>query len=178
MTTHEYLRTPETRLPQELVYGFVRDAPAPSAGHQSAVGDIYMCLRTHLAQAGSGHVWMSPIDVVLDREQNLVVQPDLIVVSNERRHIVADRVWGAPDLVIEVMSPRPRIGTLDERLEWFAQYGVRECWLVRSAIRQVEVIAFAAGRAADRRVFGPHEPIASTVLPGLTQTPGSILTAF
>ena len=178
MTTHEYLRTPETRLPQELVYGFVRDAPAPSAGHQSAVGDIYMCLRTHLAQAGSGHVWMSPIDVVLDREQNLVVQPDLIVVSNERRHIVADRVWGAPDLVIEVMSPRPRIGTLDERLEWFAQYGVRECWLVRSAIRQVEVIAFAAGHAADRRVFGPHEPIASTVLPGLTQTPGSILTAF
>jgi Uma2 family endonuclease len=178
MTTHEYLRTPETLLPHELVYGFVRDAPAPSAGHQWAVGDIYMCLRTHLAQAGSGHVWMAPIDVVLDREQDLVVQPDLIVVSNERRHIVADRVWGAPDLVIEVMSPRPRIGTLDERLEWFAQYGVRECWLVRPAIRQVEVIAFAAGRGTDQRVFGPHEPIASTVLPGLKQTPGSILTAF
>lgn len=149
MTTPEYLRTPETLLPQELVCGFVRDA----------------CLRTHLAQEGSGHVWMSPIDVVLDREQDLVVQPDLMVVSNERRHIVVDRVWGAPDLVIEVMSPRPRIGTLDERLEWFAQYGVRECWLVRPAIRQVEVIAFAAGRGTDRRVFGPHEPIASTVLP-------------
>jgi Uma2 family endonuclease len=118
---------------------------------------------------------MSPIDVVLDREKNLVVQADLIVVLNDRRHIVADRVWGAPDLVVEVMSPRPRIGSLDERLSWFAQYGVRECWLVRSAIRQIEVISFADGRAADRRVFEPHESIASAVLPGLTETPESML---
>lgn len=166
---------PETVRPQELVFGLLREAPAPSPGHQSAVGEIFICLRTHLAQRGIGHVWMSPIDVVLDREQDLVVQPDLIVVLNERRHIVADRVWGAPDLVVEVMSPRPRIGSLDERLGWFAEYGVRECWLVRPAIRQVEVISFVDGRAADRRVFERHESIASTVLPGLNQTPESML---
>ena len=116
MTTHEYLRMPETMRPQELVYGLLREAPAPSPGHQSAVGEIFISLRAHLAQRGIGHVWMSPIDVVLDREKDLVVQPDLIVVLNEHRHIVADRVWGAPDLVVEVMSPRPRIGSLDERL--------------------------------------------------------------
>jgi Uma2 family endonuclease len=177
MTTHEYLRMPETVRPQELVYGLLREAPAPSPGHQSAVGEIFICLRTHLAQRGIGHVWMSPIDVVLDREEDLVVQPDLIVVLNERRHIVADRVWGAPDLVVEVMSPRPRIGSLDERLEWFAEYGVRECWLVRPAIRQIEVISFADGRAANRRVIERHESIASTVLPGLSDTPESMLKA-
>ncbi len=175
MTTHEYLRMPETLGPQELVYGLLREAAAPSPGHQSAVGEIFICLRTHLAQRGIGQVWMSPIDVVLDREKNLVVQPDLIVVLNERRHIVADRVWGAPDLVVEVMSPRPRIGSLDERLGWFAEYGVRECWLVRPAICQIEVISFADGRAANRRVFERHESIASTVLPGLRDTPESML---
>ena len=119
---------------------------------------------------------MSPIDVVLDREKDLVVQPDLIVVLNERRHIVADRVWGAPDLVVEVMSPRPRIGSLDERLGWFAEYGVGECWLVRPAIRQIEVISFADGHAAGRRVFERNESITSTVLPELQQTPESMLT--
>ena len=175
MTTHEYLRMPETLGPQELVYGLVRDAPAPSPGHQSAVGELIICLRTHLAQRNIGQVWMSPIDVVLDREQNLVVQPDLIVVLNERLHIVTDRVWGAPDLVVEVISPRPRIGSLDERLAWFAEYGVSECWLVRPAIRQIEVISFADGHAADRRIFERHESIASTVLPELQQTPESIL---
>ena len=176
LTTDEYLRTAETKLPQELVYGFVRDAPAPSSGHQWAVGEIFTCLRTHLTQHGIGRVWMSPIDVVLDREQDLVVQPDLIVVLNDRQHIVDDRIWGAPDLVVEVMSPRPRIGRLDERLAWFAKYGVRECWLARPTIRQIEVISFADGAATERRVFAPQESLSSIVLPLLKTTPESILT--
>jgi Uma2 family endonuclease len=175
VTTHEYLRMPETVSPQELVYGLVRDAPAPSPYHQSDVGEIFVCLRAHLAQQGTGHVWVSPIDVVLDREQNLVVQPDLIVLLNERRHIVRERVWGAPDLVIEVMSPRPRIGSLEERLRWFAEYGVRECWLVRPASRQIEVIPFTDGHAAEPRVATLHESTVSAVLPELKQTPDAVL---
>lgn len=120
---------------------------------------------------------MSPIDVVFDREQDLVVQPDLIiVVLNDRQPIVDDRIWGAPDLVVEVMSPRPRIGRLDERLAWFAKYCVRECWLVRPAIRQIEVISFADGAATERRVFAPQESMSSIVLPSLKATPESILT--
>jgi Uma2 family endonuclease len=88
-------------------------------------------------------------------------------------------VWDAPGLVVEVMSPRPRIGSLDERLEWFARYGVRECWLVRPAIRQVWVIAFANGTESGRRVFEPLEGIASMVPSGpqLKETPHSMLTA-
>ena len=88
-------------------------------------------------------IWLSPIDVVLDRDSHLVVQPDLIVVAEARVGIVTDRVWGPPDLVIEVLSPAPRIGTLDERIAWFAQYGVRECWLVHQDARTVEVLEFS-----------------------------------
>ena len=96
---------------------------------------------------------MSPIDVVLDRDRRLVVQPDLIVVAEERLSMVTDRVWGPPDLVVEVLSPWPRIGTLDERIGWFAQYGVRECWLVHQDTRTVEVLEFSAGTIADRRAM-------------------------
>ena len=92
MTTNEYLRTPETLLPQELVYGVCREAAAPTPGHQELVGRLFIALSEHLRAHSAGAVWMSPIDVVLDRERHLVVQPDLIVVSQPRLAIVTDRV--------------------------------------------------------------------------------------
>lgn len=117
---------------------------------------------------------MSPIDVVLDRESHLVVQPDVILVSEPRMGIVTDRVWGAPDLVIEVLSPRPRIGTLAERIGWFAQYGVRECWLVHQDAQEVEVLEFASASVVSRRVCLPQESIRSGVLSKFHASPATI----
>jgi Uma2 family endonuclease len=174
MTTDEYLRTPETMLPQELVWGVVRDAAAPTPGHQWVVGKFYVALLDHVEQQSCGRVWLSPIDVVLDRDQHLVVQPDLIVVTAARVGIVTDRVWGPPDLVLEVLSPRPRIGTLNERIDWFAQYGVRECWLVQQDARAVEVLEFSSATVASRRLFLTQEEIRSTLLPTFSATPGAI----
>ena len=175
LTTDGYLRTAQTVLPQELVYGYVREAPAPTPDHQDVVGTIYTCFRRHLELTRAGRAWLAPIDVVLDRDRALVVQPDVIVVMNDRLHIVTDRVWGGPDVVVEVMSPQPRIGKLDERIAWFAAYGVRECWLVRQFVREIEVISFAAGATAARRRFSPHESVDSGVLPQLHLTAASLL---
>ena len=175
LTVDEYLRTPETMLPQELVWGMVRDAPAPAPGHQWTVGQFFIALTDHLRRHRAGCVWVSPIDVVLDRDRRLVVQPDLIVVAETRVSIVTDRVWGPPDLVIEVLSPWPRIGTLDERISWFAQYGVRECWLVHQQARSVEVLEFSSGTVADRRVCQPDERLRSSVLPTFDMSLDEIL---
>ncbi len=176
VTTDQYLRMPETRLPQELVYGYVRDAPAPSPGHQTVVGRFHLALARHVERHSLGRVWLSPIDVVLDRARHLVVQPDLIVVMNARLHLVTDRVWGAPDLVVEVVSPRPRIGTLEERLGWFAEYGVRECWLVHHLTEQVDVRQFVKGTMTERR-FDRNQPLRSIVLPTFGVSLASILEA-
>jgi Uma2 family endonuclease len=127
LTLDEYLRTPETVLPAELVYGILHVAEAPTPRHQSAVLDLTVALREHARRCDAGRVWIAPVDVVLDRPRALVVQPDVVFVSNGRLPIVTDRVWGAPDLVVEVLSPSPRIGQLDRRLGWFAECGVREC---------------------------------------------------
>jgi Uma2 family endonuclease len=162
-------------LPQELVYGLVRDAPAPTPGHQWVVGDIFVALREHLQQHNLGRVWLAPIDVVLDRDANLVVQPDIVFVSHWRSGIVSDRVWGAPDLVVEVMSPLPRIGRLGERLEWFAKYGVRECWLAHQLAREIEVITYSEGAIDERRLFGPEEALKSEVLPAFNIAVGALL---
>ena len=175
MTTAEYLRTPETVLPQELIYGALRVAEAPLPRHQAAVLRFTLALHAHVTERSLGDVWVSPIDVILDAARALVVQPDLLFISNARRHILTDRIRGAPDLVIEVLSPRPRIGKLDERLSWFAEYGVRECWLLHQLERRLEVVSFASGRVSSRVSFDERAPIRSAVLPEFSATLQSII---
>jgi Uma2 family endonuclease len=175
MTTDEYLRGEEVLTPQELVWGVVRDAPSPHPRHQRAVVSLTVALIGHVRAHGLGEVFVSPLDVVLDRERGLVVQPDLFFFSKDRAHVVTDRVWGAPDLVVEVLSPNVRIGNLGQRLEWFAAYGVRECWLVHQLAREVEIVRFDEGREISRRRFGNTEPITSAVLPAFTLTLADLL---
>src|SRR5262249_6428171 len=129
MTTAEYLATPESVVPQELAFGVWRVAESPTPRHQQAVLSLALALHKHVQAHRAGTVWVAPLDVILDEERALVVQPDLFVISNERAHILTDRVRGAPDLVVEVLSPQPRVGNINERVRWFAQYDVRECWL-------------------------------------------------
>jgi Uma2 family endonuclease len=115
-----------------------------------------------------GRMWLSPLDVVLDERKALIVQPDLLFISRAREWFVADRVRGAPDLVIEVLSPDPRIGRTAERVSWFAQYGVRECWLVHQDEREIEVISFRDGAIGDRHRFTARAPVLSDVFPEFT----------
>lgn len=163
MTVDEYLHTPESVLPAELAFGVLHVADAPSPRHQSAVARLFRALDDHVRAEAAGEVWLAPLDVVLDVGNALVVQPDLMFISNERSSIVQDRIYGAPDLVIEILSPSARVGRLAEHLTWFARYGVRECWLVHLDRDEVTVVD-TTGRRAPRRVFAGRQPIASQVL--------------
>ena len=165
MTVEDYFTTPETLHPMELIFGVLRVADAPTPRHQQAVGALFMALRRHVESRRLGEVWLSPLDVVLDEARALILQPDLMFISNEREWVVRDRVRGAPDLVIEVLSPHPRIGQLSERLAWFAEYGVRECWLVHQDRREVSVVEFGDRQIGARRDFAYHDAIRSRVLP-------------
>jgi Uma2 family endonuclease len=120
-------------------------------------------------------MWVAPLDVILDRERALIVQPDLFFISHERAFIVQDRIDGAPDLVIEVLSPHPRIGQTDERVQWFMGHGVRECWLVEQNRPSITVIEFADRLIAARQVFERREPIRSTVLSDFTASLDDVL---
>lgn len=174
MTTSEYLRTPESVLPTELVYGRLRVAESPAANHQRVVRELAWAIGGYLRTHGGGELLFAPMDVVLDRDAHLVVQPDLLVVTDERREIVSDRVYGPPDLVIEVLSPHPRIGSLHERVEWFAKYGVRECWLVSIPQRQIAVLSFADGRVAGQTVHENLDSVCTRIFPALQVVPHQI----
>jgi Uma2 family endonuclease len=174
MTTIEYLETPETVLPRELAFGVLRVADSPVVSHQRVVRDLTIALTACARDARLGEVLPAPMDVILDRDADLIVQPDIVFVSAARAEIVSDRIHGAPDLVVEVLSPHPRIGRLHEKVEWFARYGVTECWLVDLPRREIAVLTFAGGRVAGRGLFAGGDTIASAVLPPLRLTPSDL----
>jgi len=175
MTLDVYFKTPETVKPAELARGVLRVAESPSARHQSAVMDLFRALDAHVRARRLGRMWVAPLDVVLNREPAIVVQPDLFFVSTERDYMVYERVYGAPDLAIEVLSPNPRIGSTEERIGWFAEFGVRECWLVNLPDLTLTVIRFTDHRIAARDVIKKDARIVSEVLPELTSTLEEIL---
>ena len=162
MNTQEYLTTPETVLPRELAYGVLRVADAPRAPHQRVVLELLLALAAFVRERHLGEVLPAPIDVILDFDGALVVQPDIVFVSSGRAQIVADQILGAPDLVVEVLSPHPRIGQLAERVGWFARYGVRECWLADLAARRIAVLGLGPEGVRERTRYEDRSPI----LPG------------
>lgn len=175
LTADQYFRTPEMLRPAELAYGVLRVSEAPSVQHQQAVGAFYLALVDHVRRRRLGQVLIAPVDVVLDYERALIVQPDVLFVAQARSHILKRHVRGAPDLVMEVLSPNPRIGALQERLDWFAEYGVREIWLLHQTRALFEIVRVEHGRAIRSVPIGYDGPIRSDVLPDFSRTPGQIL---
>jgi len=165
VTTEQYLyETEETNRKRELRFSKVCEPPAPFFSHQELVLRVARLLCSHVEPRGLGKVAVAPVDVILDREQALVVQPDVLFVSTERLSIVRDQVWGAPDLVVEVLSSGTERRDRGEKLGWYQRYGVRECWLVELATERVVVVDFVA--LVERPSTGV-ESIRSAVLPAL-----------
>lgn len=165
-TLREYLSGEETNRPLELAYGVLREPPAPTWNHQVVATRVLVRLERRVTRYGLGRVVQSPVDVVLDRERALVVQPDLVFIATDRLHICKDRVWGAPDLAVEVLSMGTARRDSTVKLSWYQRYGVRECWLVDPIARQVEVVTFADAERSSR-VCENDQRLRSAVLPRL-----------
>lgn len=162
ITTEEYFKLPEQLDPMELVWGYVHEPPSPRFGHQSIVSRLHWLLKSHVEEHKLGELCVSPMDVVLDNDAALVVQPDIFFVSSERLDIIHERIWGAPDLVVEVLSPRTAGRDRTTKLGWYRQYGVKECWLVDPKEKRVEVVDLQNDR---RESFSGGTSIRSGVLP-------------
>lgn len=172
LSTAEYLQTAESMRVQELIFGVLNVVrESPTFHHQNLLLELAVLMRVFVGQHKLGTVCIAPLDVVLDPARALILQPDLFFISKRRQHIITDRVWGAPDLVVEVMSPHPRIGKLDDRLEYFAHYGVRECWLIHQLTREIEVLELDQFGVKNRLKVGGVDRIRSNVLAHFALSP-------
>jgi Uma2 family endonuclease len=167
MTTDQYLyQTEESNRRRELACGMVREPPSPFFSHQELVLQVARIIGDHVKPRQLGRVAIAPLDVILDRGQAIILQPDVLFVATDRLSIIRDQVWGAPDLVVEVLSHRTEQRDRGEKLAWYRQYGVRECWLVDMWNTQVTVVDFS-GAFPDERVAKGVDTIRSSVLPAL-----------
>ena len=137
LTTEDYELFPDDGRRHELIDGEHVVTPSPTVPHQRVSGNLFEALRAAVRAQGSGEVIFAPMDVILSRHD--VVQPDLLYVSAERSGIVTDRLRGAPDLAVEILSPSSR--RTDELLKRrvYERHGVAELWIVDPDIEVVRV---------------------------------------
>ncbi len=127
----------EEGAPYELLRGRLIMSPSPTSLHQIIVGELYGMLR-HAADTSEGLTIPSPMDVVFS--DDTILQPDLLYIAKDRRHIVKDRVEGPPDLVVEILSPATGRRDKTEKLDLYAKYGVAEYWIIDPATQVFEFL--------------------------------------
>ena len=128
-TIEDYYALPDERR-AELIDGVIYDMGVPSVPHQSIALDIREILRSYVREnKGECIVLASPVDVQIDRDDKTMVQPDVLVVC-DRSKVIKRCIYGAPDLIIEVLSPSTRRKDMTVKLFKYAEAGVREYWLV------------------------------------------------
>jgi Uma2 family endonuclease len=127
----------------ELIYGRFYLSPSPLLLHQAVVLSLAETLRRIARQVGSW-VFVAPLDVHLT--DHSVVQPDVIYVSQARKGILQAWIEGAPDLLIEVLSPGTARNDRGEKLRLYAEHDVREYWIVDPFERQIEFLRNEGGQ--------------------------------
>lgn len=144
----------------ELYSGVPVALASPSDAHQDIAGEIYFQLKSYL-RGKQCKVYYAPFDVRLFEEDgespedvDFVLQPDLMVVCDKRK---VDRhgVHGAPDLVVEVLSPGTARYDKIIKLSLYQQAGVPEYWVVDPVSRSVSVYTLRNGVYRFPTVYGP-----------------------
>ena len=131
----DYLKWPD-ELRCELIDGVVYDmSPAPTISHQTTVKQLTIALDQALRSRRKGEgggdgceLFVSPIDVVLS--ENSVVQPDVVVVCDLTKTQNGRYIDGAPDLVIEVLSPSTAAKDMKQKRDLYQRAGVGEYLLI------------------------------------------------
>ena len=173
-TVQDYLSWPDD-VRRELIDGEIYDmTPAPSLDHQETVGALYSALREEAGrqQGGGGgpcQVFIAPVDVVLS--EDTVVQPDLIVVCDPAKTADRRRVHGAPDLVVEVLSPSTSIKDRREKRRLYEVHGVAEYLIVDPDEHYAEYFRLGPdGRYGPSTVLGPEDGLRLLRLPAFAAT--------
>lgn len=163
----DYLRLPDDGRRYEIIEGILYVANAPSVDHQYTVSEIHFHLKLFVREGQLGQVFTAPLEVHLS-ETTRPVQPDVLFIRAERQPAPgAQFLKGAPDLVVEVISPGSIRLDRHIKFDLYERVGVAEYWLVDSKARLVEVYALSNGEYALRGQYTGDDLIESGVLTGL-----------
>jgi Uma2 family endonuclease len=162
---HDYLQLPEDKR-YEILDGELYVVPAPNIKHQRVSKRLETYLIRQVEERGLGEILHAPCDVVFSEEN--VVQPDILFVRQERRGIIGEtNIPGAPDLVIEILSPATRTKDLEIKRKIYAGFGVREYWVVDPDAATVEVLTWDKQGYITAGIYRESDRVSSPLLPEL-----------
>lgn len=162
-TVDDYYALPEDQR-VELIDGYFYDMAAPTPLHQLIGGEVYRQIANFILERdGSCIPFISPIDIQLDCDERTMVQPDVAIIC--RNDKVRERViYGAPDFVLEVISPSTRRKDYTKKLSKYMAAGVREYWIL-DPYQQKLIVYFFESEVCPV-IHGLNEPVAVGIYNG------------
>ena len=141
-------------------------SPSPSFYHQELSIKLAVLISSFLQQNPIGRLAAAPMDVIFSKDN--LVQPDLLFIANENAGIIKGRVFGAPDLAVEILSPSSIQRDRYQKLEQYARFGVKEYWIIDPASRSIDVLTLRDGRYMLHTSAVEKGAVSSLVLSGFT----------
>ncbi len=164
-TVADYRALPEGSLYQ-LIEGELIMTPAPKLIHQDIARNLVRTFLDFLKENPVGKVYFAPVDIYFNNEN--VYQPDIVFISKDRLHILKeDGVYGAPDLIIEILSPATAYYDLRIKFKVYEQHGVKEYWIVDPELKEMEIYQLQNNKFVFVEKAEKEAKIKSTLLSGL-----------
>jgi Uma2 family endonuclease len=158
--------TPDDDKRYEVIDGEMYVTPPPVWQHQYGSDTLFGYLWQYIHPRRLGRIVTAPVGVVLDDENGL--QPDLVYVSRERQDIITERgVEGAPDLVVEVLSPSTRSRDRGIKMRRYAAAGIPHYWILDPRTRALEAYELAGHAYELTGSHGPGTIFRPALFPGL-----------
>jgi Uma2 family endonuclease len=164
-TYQDYLHLPEDRR-YEIIEGELFMVPAPELYHQDISRNLEFILWEFVKKRELGKIYYAPTDVVLSPED--VVQPDILFIEKGRLGIVKEKnIQGAPDLIIEILSPSLRYRDRVHKKKLYQRHGVKEYWIVDPVKKQIEQMCLEESGYRTLGVYGLEDLLESPTLKGI-----------
>ena len=156
-TVEDYYDMPED-IRAELIEGQIVYMAAPSTQHQRISSHLHLIIGNYInSKHGSCEVFYAPYSVQLREEDDTVVEPDIVVVCDPDK-ITPRGCVGAPDWIIEIVSPGSKAMDYFTKLFKYRTAGVREYWII-DPIKERVTVYFFERESVEEYSFGERVPV-------------------
>ncbi len=165
LTYQDYLELPDDKR-YEIIDGELFEMSSPTFRHQEILSNLHLIFGPYVRGNLLGMVLFAPIDVILADDS--IVQPDFIFIAESRRYIIEEHaIVGAPDLVIEILSPSTAVHDRNRKADLYARYGVAEYWMVDTETETIEIRRLGDAGYDDSVEIHDSGVLSTALVPGL-----------
>lgn len=163
---HDYLLFPADGNRHEIIDGEHYMTPAPNIKHQRISRNLEWVFQKFLREHPVGEIFDAPCDVVFSGYD--IVEPDLVYVAAENKKIITEKnIQGAPDLVVEILSPGTTETDLDLKKKLYEKNQVKEYWVADPDAETVLVFLLEDGLYREAACLTRNEVLSTGLVPGM-----------